>query len=169
MPSCIFTGRNEVVAKVMFLQVSVILSTGGGGPENPPQTRQTPPDQGEPPRDQGELHPSRDQGEPHPSRDQGEPPLDQGEPPQTKENPPGTKENPPGPRRPPWTRQIPPGKKTAAYGQWAAGTHPTGMQSCCFCTWSGDCLRLLTRPRWYQYHGTNAKKQFPSLRKVLLR
>ena len=27
----IFTGRNEVVAKVMFLLVSVILSTGGGG------------------------------------------------------------------------------------------------------------------------------------------
>ena len=25
----IFTGRNEVVAKVMFLQVSVILLTGG--------------------------------------------------------------------------------------------------------------------------------------------
>ena len=27
----VFTGRNEVVAKVMFLLVSVILSTGGGG------------------------------------------------------------------------------------------------------------------------------------------
>ena len=27
----IFTGRNEVVAKVMFLHVSVILLTGGGG------------------------------------------------------------------------------------------------------------------------------------------
>ena len=26
----IFTGRNEVVAKVMFLHVSVILLTGGG-------------------------------------------------------------------------------------------------------------------------------------------
>ena len=41
--------------------------------------------------------------------------------------PPRTKEEPPlGPRRNP-----PPGKKTAAYGQWAAGTHPTGMQSYC--------------------------------------
>ena len=41
----IFTGRNEVVAKVMFLQVSVILSTGGGvsGEPPPPGTRQTPP------------------------------------------------------------------------------------------------------------------------------
>ena len=28
--SPIFTGRNEVVAKVMFLLVSVILLTGGG-------------------------------------------------------------------------------------------------------------------------------------------
>ena len=46
----VFTGRNEVVAKVMFLQVSVILSTGGG-------LRRTPPDQGEPPQDQGEPPP----------------------------------------------------------------------------------------------------------------
>ena len=56
------TGRNEVVAKVMFLHVSVILFTGGvlGSPpdrENPQgpgrhphQTRQTPPpDQADPP------------------------------------------------------------------------------------------------------------------------
>ena len=51
---CIFIGRNEVVAKVMFLHVSVILLTGGlqapPDRENPPpqqvgtpQTRQTPP------------------------------------------------------------------------------------------------------------------------------
>ena len=48
----IFTGRNEVVAKVMFLLVSVILLTGGvsasvhaGIPHPPPQSRhsQTPP------------------------------------------------------------------------------------------------------------------------------
>ena len=59
----LFTGRNEVVAKVMFLHVCVILFTGGGlqagrtprqegGPprtrqttpgRNPPRTRQTPP------------------------------------------------------------------------------------------------------------------------------
>ena len=48
----IFTGRNEVVAKVMFLHVSVILLTGGwvgvsgepppGTKETPPGTRQTP-------------------------------------------------------------------------------------------------------------------------------
>ena len=28
---CIFTGRNEVVTKVIFLHLSVILLTGGGG------------------------------------------------------------------------------------------------------------------------------------------
>ena len=50
------TGRNEVVAKVMFLHVSVILLMGGVSPgrENPgpgrlPQTRQTPLDQADPP------------------------------------------------------------------------------------------------------------------------
>ena len=47
----IFTGRNEVVAKVIFLHLSVILFTGGPPPpqpgRNPPGTR--PPCQGEPP------------------------------------------------------------------------------------------------------------------------
>ena len=56
---CIFTGRNEVVAKVMFLQVSVIHSVHrGGSPENSPLAGRTPPPhlvgrtppwQGEPP------------------------------------------------------------------------------------------------------------------------
>ena len=80
------TGRNEVVAKVMFLHVSVILSTGGGsrqqhpyppGQGEPPQTRQTPPWAG--------RHP--------PGR----------------ENPPGTRQTPPAGRTPhPRTRQTPP-------------------------------------------------------------
>ena len=41
----IITGRNEVLDKVMFLQVSVILLTGGGVPDqaHPTQTRQVPP------------------------------------------------------------------------------------------------------------------------------
>ena len=51
--------------------------------------------------------------------DQGEPPRDQADPPWTKENPPRDQAHPPG-------------KNTAAYGQWAAGTHPTGMHSCLF-------------------------------------
>ena len=33
---CFITGRNEVVAKVMFLLVSVILLTGGGGSAHGP-------------------------------------------------------------------------------------------------------------------------------------
>ena len=61
--SIIITGRNEVVAKVMFLHVCVILFTGGSlgrenpplgrenppGRESPPRTRQTPPDQADTP------------------------------------------------------------------------------------------------------------------------
>ena len=80
----IFTGRNEVVAKVMFLHVSVILLTGGGlqagrppqnrqtpsgpGRETPPRNRQTPPDQaGRPPPDQAGRTPPPDQaGRPPP-------------------------------------------------------------------------------------------------------
>ena len=54
LQQAIFTGRNEVVAKVMFLQVSVILSTRGG-------LQRTPPDQGEPP---GPGRPPPDQGDP---------------------------------------------------------------------------------------------------------
>ena len=78
------TGRNEVVAKVMFLHVSVILSTGGVSREKPPgqgdpKTRQTPPGRETPP-------------------DQGDPP-DQADPPE-QGRPPG-RENPPGPCRPP--------------------------------------------------------------------
>ena len=41
----------------------------------------------------------------------------------------------PSPSRHPLTlpdQLPPPGKQTAAYGQWAAGTHPTGMHSCFF-------------------------------------
>ena len=65
----IFTGRNEVLAKVIFLHLSVILFTGGGGgvllarpppdgepplsrhpPDgDPPQSRHTPPDGEHPP------------------------------------------------------------------------------------------------------------------------
>ena len=41
--------------------------------------------------------------------------------------PPGA--DPPGAPPPPGTRPLP-GKQTPAYGQRAAGTHPTGMHSC---------------------------------------
>ena len=67
------TGRNEVVAKVMFLHVFVILLTGGStgrenppgqgehppppGQADPPQTRQTPPWPGRHPLDQADTPP----------------------------------------------------------------------------------------------------------------
>ena len=98
----IFTGRNEVVAKVMFLHVCVILFTGGVSGEPPPRDQADPPGRERTPGTK-EKPPPQDQGEP--PRDQADPTPWQGEPP-------------------------PPGRETAAYGQWAAGTHPTGMHSC---------------------------------------
>ena len=73
---CIITGRNEVVAKVMFLHVSVILLTAGGVSGEPPRTREEPP------------------------RDQADPPW-QGDPPWTREEPPRTRQTPPAGRTPP--------------------------------------------------------------------
>ena len=108
------TGRNEVVAKVMFLHVCVILFTGGvlparsggglraGAPsrpgrENPPPPAdlagRTPP----PPTWQGEKKPRP--GRPPPPDLAGRTP-----PPRTRQTPPGPgRENPPspGPGRPP--------------------------------------------------------------------
>ena len=97
----IITGRNEVVAKVMFLHVSVILFTGGASGE-PPRTRQTPPlgprrtplqtrqtppgPRRTPPPDQADP-PGPDR---HPPWDQGEPPL------QTRQTPPDQADPPPG-------------------------------------------------------------------------
>ena len=71
--SRIITGRNEVVAKVMFLQVSVILLTGGGRVSasvhagmpyppldgEPPRMRTTPPDANHHPPPDGEPPPIR--------------------------------------------------------------------------------------------------------------
>ena len=88
--SNIFTGRNEVVAKVMFLQVCVCPQGGEGvclsacwdaippWMENPPGTRQTP--QMEEPR----LGPSR----PPPGWRNHPPPRDQADPPRMEEPPP---------------------------------------------------------------------------------
>ena len=84
----IITGRNEVVAKVMFLQLCVILLTGEvSGRENPTLGRETPlarrpPGQGDPPG---------------------------------RENPPG-QGDPHWAGRPPW-QEDPPGRDPPAYGQ----------------------------------------------------
>ena len=123
--ACIFTSRNEVVAKVMFLHVSVILSTGGGGwgspgRENPPWTGKTPLGREKPPRP-------------------GRPTPHQADPPDQADTPPPTRQNPPWQGGTPRTRQTPPagrnppGKQTPEYGLRAASTHPTGMHSCCNC------------------------------------
>ena len=53
------TGRNEVVAKVMFLHVCVILFTGGVSGQGEPPRAGRPPGQGDPPG-QGEPPPGPD-------------------------------------------------------------------------------------------------------------
>ena len=113
MPSSLITGRNQVVAKVMFLQVCVCPQGGGCLPQcmlryhTPPGWRTPPRDQADPPG--WRNHP--------PSPGPGRPPLD-GEPPQDQADPPDGE--------PP----LPPRKQTPAYGLRGAGTHPTGMHSC---------------------------------------
>ena len=89
-------------AKVMFLQASVILSTGGVCLSACWDTT-TPPRADTPP---GPFPPIAD-------TPVQQPPLEQTPP----------KTNPPGP-------DTPPGKQTPGYSQRAAGTHPTGMHSC---------------------------------------
>ena len=73
--STIITGRNEVVAKVMFLHVSVILSTGGVSGQAPPPGPGRHPPQTRPPRRE------------NPPRDQADPPPEQADPPQTRQTP----------------------------------------------------------------------------------
>ena len=100
--SQIFTDRNEVVAKVMFLQVCVCPQGGGCLPQcmlgcqapPPPRLGRHPRTGQTPPWEQADHPP-----------DQADTPLDQADP--------------------------PPGKQTPAYGLRAAGIHPTGMHSCC--------------------------------------
>ena len=122
-PASVITGRNEVVAKVMFLQVSVILSTGGGGWH--PSMHW-----GRPPCGQNHRHPSIHWG--RPPWDQADPPPGPGRPPRTRQTP-WDQADPHGPGRPPSQDQAdPPRKQTPVYGQWAASMHPTGMHSCFF-------------------------------------
>ena len=87
------------------------------GPGTPP--RADPPDQA--PRDQ--AHP-QEQTPPGPGT------LPRADTPGNRPPRPGTPP-PPGSRHPPGVDPpTTPGKQTAAYGQRAAGTHPTGMHSC---------------------------------------
>ena len=122
----IFTSCNEVVAKVIFLNLSFILFTGGGclpqcmlGYHPPEQTLTTPPEQTPPGADT-----------PPQSRPPEQTPLPPGADTPGSRHPPRSR--PPGADTPPRSRHHhppPPGEQTPAYSQRAAGTHPTGMHS----------------------------------------
>ena len=107
---CIFTGRNEVVAKVIFLHLSVIYSVhrGGGLPQcmlgyqdAAPPGADTPPESRHPPEQT-----------PHPRADTPQeqtPPLGLSTPPRLS-TPPG-QSTPPRLSAPPGTKYTPPGTK----------------------------------------------------------
>ena len=116
-------------AKVMFLQASVILLTGGGLPqcmlgytpwEQTPPTSRHPHEQTPPHR-----HPP---GTDTPLWEQTPPRADTPKSRHPSEQTPPRVDNPQS-RHPPESRHLP-RKQTPAYGQRAAGTHPTGMHSC---------------------------------------
>ena len=93
--------------------------------ETPP--KEAPPWQGDPPR---ERHPPAGRPPKWGTPQQGDPPGRRHPP--RKETPrrsPPPQKEPPG-RRPPAGRPPREGAPPPAYGQWAAGTHPTGMHSC---------------------------------------
>ena len=83
-----------------------------------------PPQGADPPDPPGSRHPPWTR---HPTRadtPRTRHPPDQAPPPSRSRHP------LPGEQTPPPDHVHPPGKQTAAYGQRAAGTHPTGMHSC---------------------------------------
>ena len=85
------TGRNEVVAKVMFLHVSVILSTEGGGLQGEAPWTGRPPDQADPPW--AGKPPPRPGRPPGPGR-----PPQTGQTPRAGRTPPDHADPPPGSR-----------------------------------------------------------------------
>ena len=132
----------------VFTRVCDSVNGGEGLRRIPPRDQaDTPPDQGEPPPP-GPRRTPPDQGEPPGTK---ETPPNQGEPPRTRETPaarqtPPTREKPPLPTPPHPDQGEPPREEAAAYGQWAAGTHPTGMHSClCWMLFWGFCVILNRR------------------------
>ena len=119
-------------AKVMFLQVCVILFTGRCLPQcmlgyhHPPGAdTATPPQEQTPPWEQ--THPKSrcaPQADIHPPEQT--PPKSRCPP--SRHTPPKSRHTPRS-RHPP-RADTPSGKQTPAYGQWAACMHPTGMHSC---------------------------------------
>ena len=123
------TSRNEVVAKVIFLHLFVILFTGGGLPQcmlgyHPPEQTHIPPSPWSRPPGSRHLPRSR-----HPP-EQTPLPRSRHHPPRADTSP---EQTPPGADTPP--------DKTPAYGLRAAGTHPTGMHFCCQC-YRGKFLKV---------------------------
>ena len=118
---CIVTGRNEVVAKVIFLHLSVILFTGGSAsvhagipppPARRPPSKETPPKKEAPPQKEApprRRHPPAKEtpweGDPLQRRPLGRRPPCKGEPPS-----PPAKETPPKKEPPPPTGPHPRGK-----------------------------------------------------------
>ena len=77
-------------------------------------------------------------------------------PPSGADTPPGTK-HPPGADPPPPTGPSTPlGKQTPAYGLRAAGTHPTGMHTCCFVYFANLEIKINSTK------GTKQQKEIPS-------
>ena len=114
------TGRKEVVAKVLFLHLSVILFTGGvclSACWDTPR-EQTPPGADTPQSRQ----PPQSRHPPGADTPRSRHPPGADTPPRSRHPP---EQTPPGSRHPP-----PPRKQTPAYGLQAAGTHPTGMHYC---------------------------------------
>ena len=108
----VITGHNEVVAKVMFLHMCVILFTGGLQ-AGCPGTRQTPHQAGRTPRDQADTPPDQADTPPGPDRH-----------PRTRQTPPWTRQTPPRPgRHPPRPGRHPPRDQTDTPGP---GRHPPG-------------------------------------------
>ena len=139
----IITGRNEVLAKVMFLHVCVILLTGGYLTRHPPPLGpgSYPPAPGRYPLGPGRYPPLTRAGTPQgPGR---YPPMTRQVPPSSPDlggthipPPPGTRphrtRHPLRTRQvPPWTREVPPrNSRLRNTVNVPAGTHPTGMHSC---------------------------------------
>ena len=112
----VITGRNEVVAKVIFLHLSVIHSVhrGEGVCLSACWDTTTPPDQADPPRPgrppRTRQMPPRTRQMPPQTRqtptpqtrqtplDQADTPLDQADPPDQADSPPRTRQTPPGSR-----------------------------------------------------------------------
>ena len=121
----VITGRNEVVAKVMFLHVCVILFTGGSlqagrtpppdqADHPPPSRKENPPGPGRPPpRQEGGTPPDQADHPPAGARTrQTTPPAGGRTPPDQADHPPGRREEPPpGPADTPLDQADPPGRE----------------------------------------------------------